>query len=69
MNQVQYPHQIQLLDVQQVADILGLCKATVWAHAKAVADFPKPFHLSAKATRWKLSELSAYIEHRSTTQQ
>jgi predicted DNA-binding transcriptional regulator AlpA len=59
-----HTHHNQLLKVQQVAVILAMCKATVWAHSKAVPDFPKPFKLSAKQTRWKLSEVDAYIELR-----
>lgn len=68
MNQMQQPHHNQLVDAQQVADILGVCKATVWAHAKDVHDFPKPFKLSAKQTRWKLSAVDAFIELRAATQ-
>lgn len=51
-----------------LADILNICKATVWAQAKDVPDFPKPFKLSAKQTRWKLSAVDAYIESRASTQ-
>ena len=66
MNQ---PHHNQLINAQQVADILGVCKATVWAQAKDVPEFPKPFKLSAKQTRWKLSAVDAYIELRATPAQ
>jgi predicted DNA-binding transcriptional regulator AlpA len=65
MNQ---PHHNQLITAQQVADILNVCKATIWAHAKAIPDFPKPFKLSARQTRWKLSAVDAYIESRATAQ-
>lgn len=58
------PHYNQLLRVQQVAIILDVSKSTVWAHSKEVADFPKPFKLSARQTRWKLSAVDAYIESR-----
>lgn len=56
---------IQLLKVEQVANILCMSKSHVWAQAKDVSDFPKPFKLSAKQTRWKLSEVDAYIQARS----
>jgi predicted DNA-binding transcriptional regulator AlpA len=59
---------IQLLTVQQVARILAVSASHVWAQAKAVADFPKPFKLSAKHTRWKLSAIDAYLEARAATQ-
>jgi predicted DNA-binding transcriptional regulator AlpA len=63
-----HPHQIQLLKVEQVADILAMSKSHVWAQAKDAPDFPKPFKLSAKQTRWKLSDVDAYIQARSATQ-
>lgn len=59
-------HYNQLLKVEQVAFILCMSKSHVWAQAKDVPDFPKPFKLSAKQTRWKYSELNDYIELRST---
>lgn len=65
MNQ---PHHNQLLKVEQVAIILCMSKSHVWAQAKDVPDFPKPFKLSAKQTRWKLSAVDAYIESRASTQ-
>jgi predicted DNA-binding transcriptional regulator AlpA len=60
-------HHNQLLKVEQVASILGVSKSHVWAQANDAPDFPKPFKLSAKQTRWKLSELDAYIDTRSAT--
>ena len=62
-------HRNQLLKVEQVASILCMSRSHVWAQAKDVADFPKPFKLSAKATRWKLKEVDAYIELRAATTQ
>ncbi len=61
-------HHNQLLKVGQVANILCMSKFHVWAQAKDVPDFPKPFKLSAKQTRWKLSAVDAYIEARAATQ-
>lgn len=61
-------HANQLLKVEQVASILCMSKSHVWAQAKDVAEFPKPFKLSAKQTRWKLSAVDAYIESRAATQ-
>ena len=58
----------QLLTVQQVARILAVSPSHVWAQASAAPDFPKPFKLSAKQTRWKLSAVDAYIEAKSATQ-
>ena len=58
----------QLLKVNEVVSILCMSVSHVWAQSKDVHDFPKPFKLSAKQTRWKLSAVDAYIEVRSTTQ-
>jgi predicted DNA-binding transcriptional regulator AlpA len=57
-------YQNQLLKVEQVANILAMCKSSVWAKARDVPDFPKPFKLSARQARWKLSAVDAYIESR-----
>lgn len=56
--------QNQLMKVEQVASMLCMSVSHVWAQAKDVADFPKPFKLSAKQTRWKQSAVDAYIEAR-----
>lgn len=61
-------YQSQLMKVTEVASILCMSVSHVWAQAKDVPDFPKPFKLSAKQTRWKLSAVDAYIESRSATQ-
>lgn len=62
-------HRNQLLKVEQVASILCMSKSHVWAQAKDVPDFPKPFKLSVKQTRWRLSAVDAYIESRATPAQ
>jgi predicted DNA-binding transcriptional regulator AlpA len=59
-------HHNQLLKVTQVASILCMSVSHVWAQAKDVPDFPKPFKLSAKQTRWKQSAVDAYIEARAS---
>ena len=60
-------HQHQLVRVTTVANILDVCKATVWAYAAKYPDFPKPIKM-AGMTRWKLSELLAYIDASSAVQ-
>lgn len=61
-------HQNQLLRVQTVADILCISPSHVGAQSKDNPDFPKPFKLSKRQTRWKLSEINAYIDARAATQ-
>ena len=60
-------HQNQLVKVENVASILCVSKSHVWAQVNANPDFPKPFKLSVKQTRWKLSDIAAYIEAKSAT--
>ena len=59
----------QLLNVLDVANILKCSRSGVWAKASKIADFPKPFKLSAKQTRWYLSELSDYIASKMSTRE
>lgn len=59
-------YQNQLMKVGQVAGMLCMSVSHVWAQAKDVPDFPKPFKLSAKQTRWKQSAVDAYIEARAS---
>jgi predicted DNA-binding transcriptional regulator AlpA len=56
----------QLLKVKEVGSILRVSPAYVWAKSKEVPEFPQPFKLSAKQTRWKLSDVDAYIRAMST---
>jgi predicted DNA-binding transcriptional regulator AlpA len=55
-------HQHQLVKVTTVASILDVCKATVWAHAAKYPDFPQPIKMATRMTRWKLSDITDYIE-------
>lgn len=64
---IQNQYASQLLNVEQVASILCMSKSNVWAKAKDAPGFPRSFKLSAKATRWKLSEIDAYIDRMSAT--
>ena len=59
--------QQQLLNVDNVAAILNISKSGVWAKASKEDDFPKPFKLSAKQTRWVASEINAFILARMDT--
>lgn len=58
--------QKQLLKVEEVADILGVSKSTVWNICNPKSrqyrpDFPKPFKVSANATRWLVADVETYI--------
>ncbi len=59
--------QNQLVRVENVASILCISKSHVWAQVNDNPDFPKPFKLSARQTRWKLSEINAYIDAKAAT--
>lgn len=54
--------QTQLLTVQDVAKILAVSVSGVWDKASKESDFPKPFKLSPRQARWKLSDVDVYID-------
>lgn len=60
-------HENQLLTVGQVASILGVSISGVWAKDKKEDDFPKSFKLSAAQTRWRYSEVDAFINLKMAT--
>lgn len=50
----------RLIAVAEVATIMGVSVRTVWRLAE-VGELPAPVKLSPKVTRWKLSEIEAFI--------
>ena len=50
-----------LLDVRQVADLLGVHSRTVWRMA-TMGEIPKPIKLSERVVRWRLTDLQRHIE-------
>lgn len=57
----------KLLRDRDVAEQLGVNRTTVWDMAAGVENFPKPIKLSAKITRWRQSEVQAFIRNLSST--
>lgn len=61
-----------VLKVQEVAERLGVSVATVWNMCNAKSrhyrpQFPKPFKVSANATRWLAQDVDNYIHQLATT--
>lgn len=54
--------QERLIRVDEVAEIMGVCKATVWNWKHSNQAFPKPKKLTNQITVWKLSEINDYID-------
>lgn len=52
---------IQLINVQAVADLLGIHPRTVWRMV-AAGELPEPIRLEAKTARWRLIDLQEYVE-------
>ena len=52
---------ICLLDVRQVAELLGVHVRTVWRMA-ATGEIPPPIKLSERVVRWRLSDLERHIQ-------
>ena len=50
----------KMLCLKDVAGLLGICPRTVWRLVQR-EEFPRPVKVGA-ASRWKYSELCAYIE-------
>lgn len=51
----------KLLNVKQVAALLGVGKSTIWRWAQS-GKGPKPIRLTNGCTRWRSSEVTAFIE-------
>lgn len=52
---------MKILRDVQVAEKLGMARATVWRKAKDDPDYPKPVRISENITGWLESEIDAYI--------
>ena len=52
----------KLVRIQTVCELTGLGKTSVYS----ISDFPKRVVLSRRAVGWRMSEISAWIESRST---
>lgn len=49
-----------LLSDKHVANRLNVHRGTIWHWLKNDPTFPKPFKLSERCTRWRLSEIEAW---------
>lgn len=54
--------QDRFVQVNEVAHISGMGVSTVWRKSK-LGTMPKPVKVSANTTRWRLSELNAWLEN------
>ena len=50
----------KLLSVKQVSEITGIAVSTIWKYVK-LEQFPKPFKLSMRCTRWTSDEIDEWI--------
>ena len=50
-----------LIDIKQVAPIVGLTKSPIFTRIKA-GTFPAPVRLSRRASRWRLSSIVAWLD-------
>ncbi len=49
------------LTVKDVAELLSVAPRTVWRWARD-GQFPAPVHLGRKTTRWRASDVQAYLD-------
>lgn len=52
-----------LLDVRQVAELLGLSERSVWRMA-ACDELPRPVRIGARLQRWRLTDLERWLAKR-----
>ncbi len=52
--------QDRFITIKEVASMLGIAVSTAWAWVKTKAGFPAPVSLSARCTRFALSEVIAF---------
>lgn len=57
---------VVLLTVAQVADLLALHPRTVWRMVSA-GELPAPIGIGARAKRWRLSDLTAWLDQQART--
>ena len=56
---------VRFLRLRAVCEKTGLGKSSVWAYSKTGKyGFPKPVHVSAGVTAWRLDELEAWMSSR-----
>ncbi len=53
--------ELRLLDVREVAQILGIAVRTVW-RLSATGELPAPVRIGARIVRWRLSDIEQYLE-------
>ena len=56
---------LRLLNVRELAAMLGIHERTCWRLAGLAEDghgnFPKPLRIGPKTVRWRLSDVEAYL--------
>lgn len=50
-----------MVTVKAFSAMLDAGDSTVWRRAKNEPDFPQPFRLGSKCTRWKMGDIRAFI--------
>lgn len=51
----------RLIDCREVSDQLGTSTTSVWRWCHSRPGFPQPIKVGPLSTRWKQSEVSAYV--------
>lgn len=58
------PAEDVLVSARQIAVPAGVTVGTVWYWNRTIADFPKALKISTRCTRWRKSEIDAWLESR-----
>lgn len=53
-----------LVPVKTFSAVINAGDSTIWRRAKTELDFPQPIRLGTKCTRWRVSDIRAFIAAR-----
>lgn len=53
------------ISMSAIAAVCGVALSTVWRHAAADPNFPKPIKLSRRCTRLRVGDVRAYLKSKS----
>lgn len=51
----------RLIDIEEVSNIVGMKRSAIYNRVRS-GEMPSPIRLSGRCTRWKLSQVHAWIE-------
>lgn len=53
---------MQMISVDKLSEQLGVSPSFIWRKIKDDPTFPQPIKISHRVTRWKVSEVEAFVQ-------